>query len=145
MEWFNVKKRTFILIVLTGTVVALIASSLVYFLFAPRQLRYKCKLTELDGKYTLFINEVYTDGETLFRCAINVKYITKEGSWKTVTKSLGTVDITNKDAGGLDLEGFQPGPDINLSYFGPTMRIFEFDEKTKLESIQINAYGFKFP
>lgn len=137
------KRRT--LVALTVIVVALVISSVVYFLFVPRQLRYKCRLTELDGEYTLFITDVYADGETLFRCVVEVKYITRDGAWKTITKPLGTVDITHRDAGAFNLEDFQPGSDINFRYFGPTMRIFEFNETTKLESIQINAYGFKIP
>ncbi|MGB9960388.1 MAG: hypothetical protein ACPLKQ_07735 [Candidatus Bathyarchaeales archaeon] len=97
----------------------------------------------MDESYTLHVTLV-TEG-TLFRSVIEVNYLTMDGTWRTVSKNLGTVDISGNSGCSFSLENYKPGEDIDFQYFGPTSQVFYFNETTKLETIKINAYGYRNP
>jgi hypothetical protein len=137
------KKKLIGAILAVSVVATVIVSILAYNFFCPIPFKYECTLL-----YTHFpegSNSTLTDtafqlyfmgqpGE-LFRQVLRVDYLTRDGAYRT---------ITNPD-GPTYLKDFQPGSDIAWGYFGPDIEVFYFSDTTKLESIKIEAYGYRWP
>ena len=116
--------------------------SILAYLFT-QPLKYNCTLMKSDDSYMLPVTGLYTEG-TLFRCVLKINYLAKDGTWLTISSQRGVVDINPGTHGGsFSLENCKPGADINFKYFGEGMEAFYFDETTKLETIKIDAYGYR--
>ena len=137
------KKKLLGAILVVSVLSVSIASVLAYNFFYPIPFKYECTLL-----YTHFpegSNSTVTDtafqlyfmghpGE-LFRQVLRIDYLAQDGTYRT---------ITNPD-GPIYLSGFQPGSDIAWGYFGLDIEVFYFNNTTKLESIRIEAYGYRWP
>jgi len=129
-----------ILIVIIVTVLIL---TYLYIQPQTQPLKYDCTLQKGGNTYGLLI-KTYNE-RTLFRCVLNINYLAKNGTWITISKALGVVDNAPKTSYSFILWDYQAEPDINFKHSTELIEEFYFNETTKLETIKINAYGYRNP
>jgi hypothetical protein len=114
-----------------------------FFQGQPQPLKYDCTLIKSSDSYTLHMN-LYTE-RALFRCVLNIRYLANDGTWLTISDEQGVVDMNPIHGGSFSLDNYQPGQDIDFEYFSEGMEVFYFNETTPLETMKIDAYGYRNP
>jgi hypothetical protein len=82
---------------------------------------------------------------TLFRGVLDLNYMAKDGTWIRESREIGVVDNNWGDTGWeIYLENYAPESAMTFTQdLGE--KVFDFDEATTLETIQVNAHGYSNP
>jgi len=149
------KKLIAVAIIVTIIVVASI-SIFIFLRSQPQPLRYNARLIERfepvqaeDGstqfQTNYYLELCFYNEPTLFRGALDLDYMTKDGSWIRESREVGVVDSNWADTGWeIRLQNYAIEEAITFTQ-DISEKSFNFNETTTLETISVHAYGYFNP
>lgn len=147
------------LIAIATIVTIIVVASISIFLFLrsePQPLRYNARLIERfepvqgeDGltqfQTNYYLELCFYSEPTLFRGALDLDYIMKDGSWIRESREVGVVDNNWADTGWeIRLQNYAPEEAVAFTQ-ELSEKSFYFDETTTLETIAVHAFGYLNP